>query len=107
LHVDPRLGSCWFRQDHLITAWASEFASAAWVSLDKGDTDPARFWAHVIAALALREPRAGTTSLAAVRARPDEIANHALPKLLEEGATGRRGSRPRARHLYTAGGFCR
>lgn len=73
-----------FGKTTLVTAWASEHSSVAWVSLDKGDTDPARFWAHVIAALAVTELRAGTTSLAAVKARPDEIANHALPKLLEE-----------------------
>jgi len=73
-----------FGKTTLVTAWASESASVAWVSLDKGDTDPARFWAHVIAAFAATEPRAGTTSLAAVRARPEEIEKHALPKLLEE-----------------------
>ena len=59
-------------------------AAVAWVSLDRRDQDPARFWTHVIAALAATEPRAGTTSLPAVKAHPDEIEKYALPQLLEE-----------------------
>ena len=73
-----------FGKTTLVTAWAAELTSVAWVSLDRRDTDPARFWTHVIAALAATEPRAGTTSLAAVRAHPEEIEQYALPKLLEE-----------------------
>jgi LuxR family maltose regulon positive regulatory protein len=73
-----------FGKTTLTAAWASQFGSVAWVSLDKADTDPARFWAHVLAALAIWEPRAGSTSLGAVKARPDEIEKYALPKLFEE-----------------------
>ncbi len=73
-----------FGKTTLVTAWASELASVAWVSLDKGDTDPARLWTHVIAALSATEARAGTMSLAAVKARPDEIEKYALPQLFEE-----------------------
>jgi LuxR family maltose regulon positive regulatory protein len=73
-----------FGKTTLVTAWASELASVAWVSLDKADTDPARLWTHVIAALSATESRAGTTSLAAVKARPDEIDKYALPALFEE-----------------------
>jgi len=73
-----------FGKTTVVTAWASELAAVAWVSLDRRDTDPARFWTHVIAALAATEPRAGTTSLAAVKAHPEEIETYALPKLLEE-----------------------
>jgi LuxR family maltose regulon positive regulatory protein len=38
----------------LLTSWASEGeppGPVAWVSLDTGDNDPARFWAHTLAAL--------------------------------------------------------
>ena len=73
-----------FGKTTLVTSWVSELGSMAWVSLDKRDTDPARFWTHVIAALAATQPRAGTTSLAAVKAHPEEIETYALPKLLEE-----------------------
>ena len=73
-----------FGKTTLVTAWALELSSVAWVSLDKRDTDPARFWGHLIAALAATEPRAGTSSLAAVKAHPEEIEKYALPKLLEE-----------------------
>ena len=73
-----------FGKTTLVTAWASELGAVAWVSLDRGDTDPARFWTHVIAALAVTEPRAGTSSLAAVKAHPEEIETYALPQLLEE-----------------------
>ena len=73
-----------FGKTTLVTAWASEVGSVAWVSLDKGDTDPARFWTHVIAALSATEPRAGTSSLAAVKAHAEEVEKYALPQLLEE-----------------------
>ena len=68
-----------FGKTTLISEWASGSASVAWVSLDKGDTDPARFWGHVIAALATTEPHVGTTSLAAVKARPEEVEKYGLP----------------------------
>ena len=50
----------------------------AWVSLDRRDTDPVRLWTHLIVALNEVEPRAGTASLAALRARPDQIEEHVL-----------------------------
>ena len=54
------------------------------MSLDRRDTDPVRLWTHLIVALNEVEPRAGTASLAALRARPDQIEEHVLPVLLEE-----------------------
>ena len=44
----------------------------AWVSLDRGDDDPVRFWAYVIGALRTIEPKLGTRALAA---RPGPGAN--------------------------------
>jgi LuxR family maltose regulon positive regulatory protein len=74
-----------FGKTTLLTAWANQPGPpVAWVSLDRGDSDPARLWAHVIAALAVHEPLAGTTSLPALRTRPTEIEQFMLPKLLEE-----------------------
>ena len=41
-----------FGKTALLADWARRSRrSAAWVSLDQGDNDPARFWRHVIAAL--------------------------------------------------------
>src|SRR6476659_10102157 len=70
----------------LLTEWFASRAegSTAWVSLDRDDTDPVRLWSHLIAALADVEPGVGLSSLADVRAYPDDIVAHALPKLLEE-----------------------
>ena len=73
-----------FGKTTLVTAWASGLPNVAWVSLDRRDSDPARFWGHLIAALAATDPDAGTTSLPAVRAHPEEIEEYALPRLLEE-----------------------
>src|SRR3954452_10628836 len=73
-----------FGKTTLVTSWALELDSVAWVSLDNRDTDPSRLWTHVIAALAATEERAGRTSLSAVKAHPEEIEKYAIPKLLEE-----------------------
>ena len=35
---------------------------AAWLSLDEGDNDPARFWTYVIAALQTRQPSLGVAA---------------------------------------------
>ena len=70
----------------LLSAWLASPAPprSAWLSLDRKDADPVRLWTHVIAALNEVEPRAGTASLAALRARPDEIEEQVLPVLLGE-----------------------
>jgi LuxR family maltose regulon positive regulatory protein len=48
----------------LVAAWArSSAVPVAWVSLDPGDSDPARFWRHVVAALDIASP--GVTGPAA------------------------------------------
>ena len=41
-----------FGKSTLVTGWLSEKAYlAAWLSLDQGDNDPARFWMYLIAAI--------------------------------------------------------
>ncbi len=51
----------------LLSAWAHA-QPAAWLSLDEDDNDPARFIAHLIAALQTREPSVGQDVLDALRA---------------------------------------
>ena len=46
------------------------------MTLDGGDTDPARFWSHVVAALATVEPR--------VVPRAGRLVDVALPQLFDE-----------------------
>src|SRR6516164_2362887 len=46
-----------FGKTALLTAWASSGPGpVAWLSLDEGDNDPARFWRHVAAALERARP---------------------------------------------------
>jgi LuxR family maltose regulon positive regulatory protein len=41
----------------LLADWARSLARpVAWLSLDEGDNDPARFWRHVLAALDVARP---------------------------------------------------
>src|SRR5919202_3621694 len=48
--------------------------SAAWLSLDQGDNDPATFWTYLIAALQTVEPGVGVSALALLRSpRPPPI----------------------------------
>lgn len=60
----------------------------AWVTLDAGDGEPERFWTHVVAALAMAEAGVGEATLAAMRARPAQIVDVALPRLYDELADG-------------------
>jgi len=49
----------------LLAQWctASETGRTAWVSLDPGDNDPARFWAHILAAMNMAAPEIGFEAL--------------------------------------------
>jgi LuxR family maltose regulon positive regulatory protein len=55
-----------------------------WMSVDEGDSDPVRFWSHLIAGLQAVHPRAGASSLEALRAGPTAVASVALPLLVDE-----------------------
>ena len=51
----------------LLGAWASELSggrSVAWLSLDPGDDDPARFWRYFVTAVGNVQPGTGATALA-------------------------------------------
>ena len=71
----------------LLAQWAAADADRtafAWVSLDAMDSDPARLWGHVIAALQEVHGRAGERSLVAFAAGPRAIAETGLPLLVDE-----------------------
>ena len=40
-----------FGKTTLLSDWLKRVPNAAWLSLDEGDNEPARFWAYVLAAL--------------------------------------------------------
>src|SRR5690349_13527056 len=50
----------------------------AWLSLDKGDNDPATFWRYVIAALQTVAPTIGTGPLASTEADQTQVVLGAL-----------------------------
>jgi len=58
--------------------------SVAWVSLDKGDNDPARFWAYVIAALQTVQTEIGETALVALGSRQPPPVEAILNGLINE-----------------------
>jgi LuxR family maltose regulon positive regulatory protein len=52
-----------FGKTTLLSEWAGSCGQpVAWVSLDEGDNDPARFWTYLVAALQTIETRQGTVS---------------------------------------------
>jgi LuxR family maltose regulon positive regulatory protein len=55
-----------------------------WMSADESDSDPVRFWSHLIAGLQAVHPRAGAASIEALRAGPSGVASVVLPLLVEE-----------------------
>jgi len=58
--------------------------SAAWLSLDEGDNDPARFWSHFIAALQTVVPNIGTEALDALQSPQLPPIESILTSLLNE-----------------------
>jgi LuxR family maltose regulon positive regulatory protein len=71
----------------LLTEWAGdprEPRPFAWLSLDRADNDPVRFWGYVLAALTTLEPSLGTASLAALGVTGTDPVELVLPPLLNE-----------------------
>jgi LuxR family transcriptional regulator, maltose regulon positive regulatory protein len=57
----------------------------AWISLDRGDDDPARLWSHVVAALQGACPEfGGGDTLRALRAQVPDVLGKVLPRLANE-----------------------
>ena len=56
-----------FGKSTLLGAWASELSGGrpvAWLSMDPGDNDPARFWRYFVTAVDQAQPGSGATALA-------------------------------------------
>jgi len=61
-----------------------ERVGVCWLSLDKGDNDPARFWAYFIAALQTIHKGLGATALAALQSTQPPASEALLTSLLNE-----------------------
>lgn len=71
----------------LLADWstsASETRAFCWVSLDRGDNDPVRFWTYLIQALRTRHPSVGTRSLDILAAPRADVVTDVLPELFTE-----------------------
>lgn len=63
----------------LVSSWLQQRAglSAAWLSLDSGDSDPARFWSYLIAAVQQPAPQFGQDALQLLQS-PGQAAEETL-----------------------------
>jgi LuxR family transcriptional regulator, maltose regulon positive regulatory protein len=69
----------------LLAEWATATGDRfAWVSLDRSDDEPLRFWRCVVAALAALEPALASTALRRLRAPVVSIVDEVLPVLVNE-----------------------
>ena len=78
----------------LLAEWHAAEAESrrfAWLTLDRGDNDPVRFWTYLIEALRTQHPDAGTTSLPALETPRVDIVDDVLPALSNELATSEHG----------------
>ena len=77
-----------FGKTTLVAQWRSSPAETrpfAWVSLDRGDSDPNRLWWYVVTALTRACPQLdGAAILAELRAQAPEFPEAALPMLANE-----------------------
>jgi LuxR family maltose regulon positive regulatory protein len=79
----------------LVAQWrlsARDGLPVAWLSLDAGDNDPARFWIYVIAALRSVLPGFGGGPLAMLRTPGVDLIDGAVPELINELADATRQS---------------
>lgn len=74
-----------FGKTTLLSEWiVSTDRPVAWVSLDEGDNDPARFWAYAVAALRRIEARIGEAALALLRSPEPPPIEPVLTTLINE-----------------------
>jgi LuxR family maltose regulon positive regulatory protein len=75
-----------FGKTTLLAEWVSSEARAAiaWLSLDEGDNDPARFFAYLTMALRRIEPAIGGRALASLRTPGADFLKVVLPLLLND-----------------------
>ena len=78
----------------LLSEWvtdARETRGFAWVTLDRGDNDPVRFWGYLIEALRTIEPSIGERSLSLLGVSGTDPNDMVLPMLVNELAALDRG----------------
>ena len=71
----------------LLAEWSAsgeERRPFVWVSLDRGDNDPTRFWTYVVEALRRVEPKLGTTASMLLRAPGTSLVEDMLPTLIND-----------------------
>jgi len=74
-----------FGKTTLVSEWIAGCAwPAAWLSLDEGDNDPARFWSHFIAAIQTFAPNIATGALGALQSPQSPSIESILTSLLNE-----------------------
>ena len=74
-----------FGKSTLVADWLAESGlPAAWLSLDEGDSDPARFWAYLIAAIQTVHPDVGHEARQIVAAPQLRNVEPAVVSLLNE-----------------------
>jgi LuxR family maltose regulon positive regulatory protein len=76
-----------FGKTTLLAQWAAaadDARAVAWLSLDEGDNDPARFLMYVVEALRHVEPRFGRRTLQGLRSRATGSVDGVVPILLNE-----------------------
>src|SRR6266536_871171 len=77
----------------LLSQWHAspeETRPFAWVSLERGDSDPVRFWSYAIGALRTIEPKLGERALAALRAAGPDLADVVVAPLINDLAASAR-----------------
>ncbi len=81
----------------LVAEWLRHLADAggaapavSWLSLDEGDSDPARFWAYLVAALQIVDPAIGQTAQAMLHSPQPPPAESLLTALINEIAAAPR-----------------
>ena len=86
-----------FGKTTLLSEWiagSGMHAQVAWVSLDEGDNDVARFWSYSIAALQTLEPAIGQTALGALQAAQTPSLEPLLISLVNDISSLVVGKRP-------------
>ncbi len=74
-----------FGKTTLLSEWAAHCRRpVAWLSLDEGDNDPARFLAYLVAALQPLQEGLGASILAALRSPAPSVSEHLLIELINE-----------------------
>ena len=72
-----------FGKTSALTEWAAA-SPARWVSLDEGDSEPARFWSYVVAAVEGAAPELPGTAGRRLRGPSVSIADEVLPVLVND-----------------------